>query len=338
MRRVFTWTVVLSVLAFPGTLPARRSPAVPPALPAANGRPALDFALASLRPGTVELRESPESVSFQAGNATVELRRDAPVVATSGLTLAAIRALKPAETRDGLVLYRGCDEGSALVYRPTATGIKEDLVLLDEGAFGAGVFGWWLGLEEGFESRLEEDGSIGIYGAGGELSSVNVCDSKSAELVAKMKARAGKTRLVARIPAPVSHDADGRPLASSFRLGGGLISVEVARPARIAWPVTVDPTIVLTLDADFRLAGNDEGLVRFGTDQVHRDKTTGGNVPSWASAGCSAVMRWPAIDTSPGSSRCVARAGAAPPAGLVCPNVKPLLPSTAPDQSMPCWY
>lgn len=190
-------------------------------------------------------------LEFDAADAQVSVAR------AGGGPVARMRAVghwQAAEIGRGAVSYASEDGRSRMVYRPMPDGAKEDLILLDESAYSDGRFGWTMELGPGLDARPEADGSISI--------------------------REGARR-VARLPAPVVVDATGARVTASFVLSLPLLAVQVARPA--AYPVAIDPTVVLTLDADFRFAGSDEGLVRFSGDQVHRDAVTGWKLASWSS-------------------------------------------------------
>jgi hypothetical protein len=178
---------------WPATAPAPQEAAgpMPPSVP----QP-LDAALDRLEGPAVSVRASDAGFSWSAASRDLLLGRENAFVAAGDIRMTPLGAFGAAETRRGLVCYRADDGRSAIAYRPTASGVKEDLVLLDAAAFGTGVFGWRLDLD-GLEARLEDDGSIGVYRGDGTFSGVNVCDSASAALIARAREREEKTRLVA---------------------------------------------------------------------------------------------------------------------------------------------
>ncbi len=253
----------------------------------------LETALGSFKPLTeAKLTETASRLSFDRESFHLSLDRRAPVVEVGPIRMTSIGHFEGAEPRGAMVCYRGSAGRTALVYRPTHHGVKEDLVVLDEAAFGDGAFPWVIETPEEMELRIDDDGSIGVYGPDDLLQRVTVGDSKSAALVAKARTNGATTCLVARLPAPVAYDADNRPLRAHYVLHRPLLSVVVERAPAMRYPVVVDPTITLTLDSQFRLDGTDEGLVKFGNDQVQRGNISGWHVPSWASAGTLGTARY----------------------------------------------
>ncbi|MBI3098488.1 MAG: hypothetical protein HYY93_09650 [Planctomycetes bacterium] len=293
--------------------------------------------------------DSPAAVSGAAFEATLSDARPALTVrrkdSAFGVTLEGVGLpSEPASRRDGVVLYPMAGGRLSAVYRPTSTGVKEDILVTHPLALGLAPLDWRLSLPPELEARLETDGSIGIYGPDRYLSGdIQIGDEKSRALIENARRNAPRTRLLYRLPAPIVTDAAGvvyrdvarfelEPVRSALVRArgveesddGGLptrdgrelqeqqqkqqqcaltgrttndpsVSVNpkpetrnsrllrvVVSPsvARLAYPISIDPSVVITTSADF-MAGNNEGLVTTGGNQLTREKLTSGRLVSW---------------------------------------------------------
>jgi len=202
-----------------------------------------------------------------------------------------------ARKTDGRVVYP-LPGGAEAVYTPKGNGLKEDLVL-DKASSDSLSFSYTLNLPKELEARLVDDGSgnLGIYSADPTLFSNNISYGSGSDQAAVMKARQNseKNNLVFVIPAPVikqTGDGDMGAASASFDLSsdGKTLTVNANHLAKLNYPVSIDPTVVVTSTTDFQTGGNDEGDIQYSDDghqdnssgQVGRGVVTGGAVGSWS--------------------------------------------------------
>ncbi|MHB8878643.1 MAG: Kelch repeat-containing protein, partial [Myxococcaceae bacterium] len=180
------------------------------------------------------------------------------------------------------VVYASRDGEAAVVERASREGLKEDIVLTR--SLGDSLrFEWELELGEGLEARLGEDGSVGVYGMSSLLSGdIQVGDDKSRALLEKARGQAGKTELRFRIPAPTVRVATGKTVegVAHLELGkttGSTVALGLVAMGldALAYPLSIDPSVVVTSTADFGLGGNLEGGADLdvGGGRVRRGKT-----------------------------------------------------------------
>ncbi len=197
------------------------------------------------------------------------------------------------------VVYASPDGQAAVVQSASAKGLKEDIVLTR--SLGATLrFTWDLELDEGLEARLGDDGSIGIYGAAGVLAgTIEIGDDKSRALLDNARRHAGKTELRFLIPAPVVRVASGETVAgvAHFELGparGRKATLQLIASGldALAYPLSLDPSVVVTSATDFGLGGNLEGGADLDVSggRVKRGPARGG-VGTWTSTTAFSAAR-----------------------------------------------
>jgi hypothetical protein len=165
--------------------------------------------------------------------------------------------------------------GGQIVYTAKSNGIKEDIVLNKN--IGDNLqFSYKLELPNTLEAKLGEDGSIGIYSADPTLYS-NMSYAADADRLKVESAResAQKDHLVFGIPAPVINDANGKKLHGEYTLRDGIVQVNVNNLNSLSYPLSVDPSVVLTSSTEFE-SGNNEGGIDFSTSgQMGVDTSSG---------------------------------------------------------------
>ena len=176
----------------------------------------------------------------------------------------AFAAWGPAKEESGALVFASAGGEAALVQRPNATGLKEDIVLT-RSLGDALTFTWSLETGADLEAHLEGDGSIGVYRKG-----------------------SGRPERRYRLPAPVIRLADGSLRADLARFGLDRASDGTLRLSLVArglgalpYPVSIDPTVIVTTSANFALGGNVESNVDIASDRVKRT-TVGGSIGPWA--------------------------------------------------------
>lgn len=252
-------------------------------------------------PDATSIPAHPASAA-QAPGFEVSLSADSPSIrvkradAAFGFSMTALGFESgPAEPSGGMVSYRHPSGMISAVYRPNAQGVKEDIVLERPEALlvphpMAGDDGlaltWRLDLPPELESRLESDGSVGLYGPDPLLSGeIQIGDEKSRELVQRARRAAPKTQRLYTLPAPVIREAGGRLRRdlARFDLAGDRIHIRLAAAvSRLSYPISIDPSVVITTTVDFQTGGNNEGHISIGGNQITRNELTAGRCGSWS--------------------------------------------------------
>lgn len=174
-----------------------------------------------------------------------------------------------------------------LVYTMQAGGVKEDVVLKHANG-NKMVLEYELGLGDGLEARLVNDGDIGVYGSSTPLTGQVVTGSeKDAQLLKKAREKATKDKLLFTIPAPVAYEAGGAqsPVNVHYELNGNILRTVATDLKKGNYPLTIDPTVTVTAATDLFRDTNPESNVDFNatTGEISRGAVTGGVIPAWTS-------------------------------------------------------
>ena len=159
-------------------------------------------------------------------------------------------------------------------------GIKEDIVL--SGAPGrTASWQWHLSLGDKLTAKLLPDGSVGIYAASPYLyGNIQINDAKSQALIDKARTT-DKNYQVFAIPAPVIKDALGHILQEdvSFKLSGDTLTLEARNLINKHYPISIDPSVVITTTADFATSYSGDGMINYATaGQISRSTVGLGTV------------------------------------------------------------
>jgi hypothetical protein len=224
---------------------------------------------------------------------------DIPVNSAKGITFAdtnsklsfdLIPQFKTDDARqtDSRVVYPVAGTDQQVIYTLKNNGVKEDIVLNSAPTGGALDYAYTLKLPDTLVAKLLSDGSVGIYSADpalfGEISASTPEDQQKVEDARK---NAAKDFLVFGLPAPVIHQAGSAAAVTTakahFELSGTTLRVKASGLSEnLNYPVSVDPSIVVSTTADFA-KGNNEGNIDFSTaDQINRGGLTGGTTGAWA--------------------------------------------------------
>ena len=184
--------------------------------------------------------------------------------------------------------------GGWLVYSMQSTGVKEDIVLTSSPGNSA-VWDYEIKLEEGFESRLEQNGSIGIYGNPLMLGDVTTA-SKSDEALLKAAIKNGsKDTLLFSIPAPIviENGEQQSKVDVKFELDGNQLSVIAEGLNEASYPLSIDPSIYVETAEKF-MRGNNESNVDFDVSNtlIQKGKTTGARFDQLTSTTSLPAARW----------------------------------------------
>lgn len=175
----------------------------------------------------------------------------------------------PGILRNDSVTYYSTD-GAAKVLTAIREGVKEDLILTHS-AGDELAFEWSMTLEPGLIARRDVDGSVGIYTRNDEDPAIRGRSPTEFEPIY-------------RIPPPVVRVNTGAQPAQGthahLELRANVLRLVASGLDALAYPINIDPTVVVIGVQDSALVGNNEGGVEVKKDQVARGKPAEG-VGAW---------------------------------------------------------
>ncbi len=190
-------------------------------------------------------------------------------------------------TKDNRIVYPMAG-GGQLIYTPKNNGMKEDIVLPK--FIGKELaFSYKLDLPDTLSARVQADGSIGVFSIDPSLlGNVSTSNDTDAEKLKSARESAEKNHLLFAIPAPVIVQTGDKEIKATARFGlaDGVLTVTARDMDTVQYPVSVDPSVVVTSSSDFQQGGNNEDNIDFSTaDQISREKVMGGSLGTWAATG-----------------------------------------------------
>jgi hypothetical protein len=186
---------------------------------------------------------------------------------------------------DGRIVYPLGDRTGWLVYTVQGTGLKEDLIL-DHKESDSRTFTYKLGINDSMEARLENDGSVGIYGS--SLLSADIAASSPSDqaLLQKARQRSKKDQLLFQIPKPyvITENHKKSSVQSVFSLHGDELNLSVTGLDDATYPLSIDPSIYVASAEQF-MAGNNETNINFNVADslIEKGRTTGARFDTWNS-------------------------------------------------------
>ncbi len=203
-------------------------------------------------------------------------------------------------TKDNRIVYPMAG-GGQLIYTPKNNGMKEDIVLPK--FIGKELaFSYKLDLPDTLSARVQADGSVGIFSIDPSLlGNVSTSSDMDAEKLKSARENAEKNHLLFAIPAPVIVQSGDKEVKATARFGlaDGVLTVTARDMDTVQYPVSVDPSVVVTSSSDFQQGGNNEYGINFGTDQISRADPTGGTTGSWSTTNSFTA----ALGSSPNAGR-----------------------------------
>jgi hypothetical protein len=184
---------------------------------------------------------------------------------------------------DGHVTYPLKDQPGQLILTPKGNGLKED-ILLDHAVGDRAQYDYQLDVPDSLKAKLMDDGGVGFYGGDPALfGNISYGSDKDRESVEKARANAEKTYLMFEIPAPVVKQSKGgsSEVNARFELDGKLLSVITTGLAKASYPLSIDPTFVITTASEFNLGAVEDNIDLATAGQIGRAAITGGTVPTW---------------------------------------------------------
>lgn len=185
------------------------------------------------------------------------------------------------------LFYPLTKQAGYLVLTAQTASIKEDIVL-EKATDDRQEFSYDLDLGDGLEARLEDNGSVGVYGSSLPINgNVATGSDKDAELLQKVRESAKKDQLLFVIPKPVvveSGKEKGETVVRSwFELKDGRQLTLVSENLKSAsYPLSIDPSVYVQSAAQL-MRGNNESNVEFdiATEQFKKGTTTGARIDAW---------------------------------------------------------
>lgn len=209
-----------------------------------------------------------------------------PKYSTSITIKPKFRLGNPSKDKNRLV-YPIFGKKAAKILTVKAGSIKEDIVV-DEYQKDSLSFEYELILPTGLEARLEEDGSLGIYGAENTalLGNVSAATEKDTELLEKAREKSKKTTLIFRIPAPYIKETGKKAVkrTARFELKDNILTLRAEQLKDLSYPISIDPTIYIETAAKL-MRGNNETNTDFDIDNelIQKSQTTGARIDAWQS-------------------------------------------------------
>ena len=176
-----------------------------------------------------------------------------------------------------------------------ASGLKEDIIV-NKFQGETLKFEYELQLPTGLEARLESNGSLGVYGPDSSLlGNVQTGSEADAELLENARKHAKKDTLLFTLPAPFVKERNitKSSVAASFKLEGGVLTLEARKLDTASYPLSIDPSVYVETAQEL-MRGNNESNVDFdvSNELIQKGVLTGARIPSWTSSLALNAGRW----------------------------------------------
>lgn len=206
------------------------------------------------------------------------------VVSNASVSFTPKFSLATGKKDENRVVYpiRGLDATKIITLK--AAKIKEDIIV-NTYQKDKLEFVYEIGINEAMETRLEADGSIGIYGAStGLLGDVTTTTPADEKLLKKARQASDKNKLLFRIPAPFVVD-NNRQLSkakASYKLEGSQLTITATDLDKANYPISIDPSVYIETAAKL-MRGNNETNTDFDIDDelIQKSQTTGARINAW---------------------------------------------------------
>ena len=208
----------------------------------------------------------------------------------SGLsfTLTTKFATASAKLKSGHLVYPLTNiNGAQAVYTIKENGLQED-ILLNHRTNNLKL-AYKLTLPNYLSARSMSDGAIGVYSADPALfGNINYGSDSADQLkIAKARLNSQKNYLVFVLLPPVirsTQSSISNPNGSktSLSLKGNTLTLTATNLSHLAYPIDIDPSVLVTSATSFQTSGNNEGDINFSTG-VSEAGLTGGALTSFTS-------------------------------------------------------
>lgn len=182
---------------------------------------------------------------------------------------------------DGRIVYPSSND-TKLIYTAKANGMKEDIIL-NKPVGDELEFRYKLELPDTLKARIQDDGSLGVFSPDPLLFG-NISMGQDREKILSARQTATKDHLLFVLPAPVIVESGGKETSSHTRfvLNDDVLMVKATKLANLQYPLSVDPSVVVTSSSDFTDGNGDN--ISYDTGQISRGTLTGGSISGgWSS-------------------------------------------------------
>lgn len=187
--------------------------------------------------------------------------------------------------QDNRLVYPLKNGRGAKVLTMQAASIKEDIVL-ENYQGDTKSFEYELSLPDALEARIENDGSLGIYGpeTAALLGEVSTASDQDAALLQKARQNAEKNKLIFRIPAPfvVESGKKHSEARAWYSLEGDTLTIHASNLEQASYPLSIDPSVYIETAAKL-MRGNNETNIDFNVSNelILKGATTGARFDEW---------------------------------------------------------
>ena len=172
-----------------------------------------------------------------------------------------------------------------VVYSMHSVGVKEDVVLRSSDKKDLKL-DYNLHMGDNLQARIENDGSIGVYGNRLFSGNISTGSTKDTALLEKARENAPKDTLLFDIPAPTIKEFGGAKsgIRASYSLDGDTLRLSVKGLNKANYPLSIDPSIYVESAEQF-MRGNNETNIDFDVADslIQKGSTTGARFDSWDS-------------------------------------------------------
>ncbi len=204
-------------------------------------------------------------------------------------------AVAPPKQDNDKLLYPIKGQNAVKVFTLQATGFKEDIIL--NSYFKDSLsYTYELDLMPGTEARLEDDGSVGVYGVSPALlGNVSAANEKDQELLEKARQNSVKNTLIYRIPAPFvkEFNSSQSKVNTWFSLSGNQLTIHATNLKDASYPLSIDPSVYVDTVAKL-MRGNNETNIDFDVNNelIQKGSTTGARFDTLTSSMALPEARW----------------------------------------------
>ncbi|MDQ3094193.1 MAG: hypothetical protein M3Q70_03405, partial [bacterium] len=193
------------------------------------------------------------------------------------------------------VIYPIIGKNAAAVFTAQGTNLKEDIIV-NSYSGNTLSFDYDLELPDSLEARMENDGSIGIYGVDSSLlGNVSTGSGSDEELLNNARKNAEKTQLIFSIPAPFINEVGKTTSAAKtwFTLSEKVLKVHATNLKEANYPLSIDPSVYVET-ARKLMRGNNDTNLDFDVDNelIQKGKLTGARFNNWTNTMALPAARW----------------------------------------------
>ncbi len=183
----------------------------------------------------------------------------------------------------GQVAYPLQNQAGQMIFTPKGNGLKEDILLTQPPQANTADYRYRLSMPDYVQARIDDDGSVGFYTASPEFfGNITYGTPQDQQLINRARQNGTKNYLMFKIPTPVVRQTGrGGNVLARFNLVGDELSVHVAGLAQAGYPLSIDPTFLLSSTSDFVLGSVDDNIDLTQANQVGRSTLSGGSVSGW---------------------------------------------------------